>query len=465
MAKNSKPRGYGTVLQEGNGFRAYGYVLDDAGKKKPTKKRFTTEKEAWDWLEALNRRNKTLTMEDGEAAPETVAEMMRAWLRKKDRQRRFEGKPDQKTWDEYRSIIIAWHAPAVGSVRLDSPSLRKKLIQHQNAIDKAVSDKTHRPLSASRKHNLWMPLRSAFRYGAQEGWISPDPMASIEKFAVESTSPREKVMPKVDADKFRDWLEVQGCNHRAGVCRLRWELAFEYGRRQGEVLGLHWDHVYLTDEEDKSFMEVAKKAKTRPWKHGCSKNTKGEWKCEKQARYCPNKHGGGIHIEDGTKGGKQVKPQIPLDSDVVTMFIAHKKAQDRERAAAVEHRTKSLLDPSHEGLVFTQPLTQRPYGPRHDATIFEKLLKRAGIKTPYHIHQIRHTAATELSDSTGGDLPNIAGILGHKSITTTMGYIGPDIDARRKALASAKALRMERKKKAAANVSGAVEAQPEPAGE
>ncbi|GAA4768421.1 tyrosine-type recombinase/integrase [Citricoccus nitrophenolicus] len=442
----SKPRGYGTVLKEGNGFRAYGYVLDDEGKKKPTKKRFNTEKEGWDWLEGLNRRSKALSIEDGEQAPETVRDLLMAWLKKKERQRKFEGKPDEKTWEEYRAIIAAWHAPALGKEKLDSRGLRKKLIQHQNALAKAVSSKTHKPLSVSRQRNIWVPLRSAFRYGAQEGWISPNPMESIEKFVVESESPREKVMPKADADKLRDWLEAQGCNHKAGVCRLRWELAFESGRRQGEILGLGWNEVYLTDVADESFMEVKAKAKARPWKHGCGRDAQGQWKCEREARYCPKKKDGGLRIEPGTKGGVSVRPKIPLDSEMVDMFAEHKRAQDRERASAVEHRTKDLLDPSHEGLVFTQPITQRPYGPRHDAEIFERLIKRAGIDTLYHIHQLRHTAATDLADATGGDLPVIADILGHKSITTTLGYISPDMDARRKALAAAKAVRAKRQK-------------------
>lgn len=439
-----RPRGYGSVQVEGNGYRAYGREVQEDGSKKTVRKRFASETEAWDWLDALNRRNRNRAASTGFTVPETVADLMRAWLTSKDEQRRVDQSIDEKTVGEYRSIILDYLVGPIGSVPLDSPDLKAHLRRLRLSINDAVSSKTGRSLSASRKRNIWVPLKSSFRYGVKQGWLSQDPSAAVGGFQTPKANPREKVVPSEDIQKLRAFLQERGCDHKNHVCQLRWELALDSGRRQGEVLALSWNNVHLAEKPGESYMEVTHKAKTRPWQHGCQKVSREKWACNKRAQDCPQRHGGGIHIEEGTKGGVSIKPLIPLDENLVKLFIQHKKAQQREQEAAVRLRTKDIQSAAHESLVFTQPLTQRPYGSRHDATIFERLMKQAGVTGHYHIHQLRHTAATELSDATNGNLPVIADILGHKAISTTMGYISPDIDARKQAL---EAVRERRKRR------------------
>lgn len=446
MGQKTLPRGFGSIQQEGKGYRAYGNEVQPDGKKKPVRKRFATEKEALAWLEGLNRRNANRLVDEGVAVPETVGDVLRAYLTARHKYHLAHGKPDIQTLNDYATVCKIYFLPLIGDVSLDAVNLKSRLEDLQLHIHKSISEKTGKPLSASRKRNIWLVMRSAFRYATKEGLIQRNPMANIDQFRVESRDPRGKVIPKDDVDKFLDWLAIQGCQHEKHICRLRWELALHSGRRQGEILGLKWDDVLLASEGE-SLMFVNRKAKSRPWKHGCGReNSEGQYPCGKeQGRYCPKKTGGGIHIEEGTKGGISIKPAIPLDEDIVDMFIAHRKKQQEEAEQAIRYRTMNLLDENHRGMVFTQPLTQRPYGARHDVTVFQRLLREAGIKTHYHIHQLRHTAATELSDSTNGNLPVVASILGHKSIATTLLYVAPDIDARKDAFSAVKDRKAKRK--------------------
>lgn len=449
MAKkpNPVPRGYGSVQQEGKGWRAYGNQIQDGGGKKPVRKRFSTEGEGWAWLAELNRTNQNRTLKAGETkTPETVQELLRVFIYYKDDQRKKNGKPDAETIKEYSSMARRYILPSVGEAKLDASNLKQRLRKLQGEIAQQVSEKTKKPLSMPRKRNIWLVLVSAFRFAVEENYISTNPMGNIDQFKVIPGNVRSKAMPKADIDKLYDWLEKQGCQHSRHVCQLRWELALHSGRRQGEILGLKWDDVLLA-QEGESVLYVNNKAKSRPWIHGCgAKKADGSYPCKKGgAAYCPRRHGGGIKIEEGTKGGVSVKPSIPLDEDMVQIFLTHRKAQQEEAARAIQMRTMNLQDESHRGMVFTQPLTQRPYGARHDATIFEGIVKEAGLSQRYSVHQLRHTAATELSDSTNGNLPVIADILGHKSITTTRGYISPDMESKADGLAAMKQRRTQRR--------------------
>jgi integrase len=75
---------------------------------------------------------------------------------------------------------------------------------------------------------------------------------------------------------------------------------------------------------------------------------------------------------------------------------------------------------------------------------FKKALKTAGLDTKIRIHDLRHTFASWLAMS-GTDIQQIAALLGHKQITTTLRYA--HLNIRTMAEASEKVVNFARKKK------------------
>lgn len=425
-------RGSGSITEAGNGFRAFIRLPDATGTVVRHTRRFDSYEDADEWLSGLR-----LQQQGGgggarkaqAAEIQTVADLLRIWLKAKYRQNRLEGKPDIETIREYDMICRVFIVPELGGkviAYLDDADIE----EWQDFVAGYISEKTKNPLSPERKRKIWLVLRQAFKYGDEKRLIKHDPTMGVKGFTATTSNPLEKAMEDRDYRLFLSFIEKKGCQHYAGYCQLRWEMALFLGRRQGEVLGLSWSYVDLQRE----FIQIENRLKRRSWQHGCGKLTEDGWPCgKKQGQYCPDRKDGGLNILKGTKGGISNKPQIPI-GDMIPLFKAHKNAQDRERAKARRDGTYSPLDPAHGSLVFTQPTTQRAYGARHDTDLFEKILKEAGITSHYSVHGLRHTAASRLSNSTGGDLPVIREILGHKSINTTMLYISTDLKARQSAL-------------------------------
>lgn len=67
-------------------------------------------------------------------------------------------------------------------------------------------------------------------------------------------------------------------------------------------------------------------------------------------------------------------------------------------------------------------------------TRWEKRFKKAGVPG-LHFHWLRHTRATLLANS-GANLDTVGTILGHSQVSTTQGYLHPDLEALRRAMES-----------------------------
>lgn len=431
-AKKRREKGTGSITQTADGkFRAYITLPEPDGTPKQHSQRFNTYAQGDAWLMSKIRQQR-----GGERkAPAKLTEMtfrefLVIWINAKVHENKTIGKPDMKTVREYDALIRLYVAPVMGNLelgRITSDDIEDWKLHVVNII----SEKTNKPLSPQRKHKLSLMLWQAFKHAVNKGYIESNPTAGVKQFPAINTNPREKVLDDRDYAAFLNFITEHGCQHHKGFCELRWKVAAFLGRRQGEVLGLSWNYVDL----NKEFIQVEQKLIADKWMHGCPENrATGEPSCgASQARYCPQRRDGGLHLREGTKGGVSNKPQIPIGG-LVDEFIAHKKAQDKERAKAKREETYNPGDPSFASLVFTQPRTQRPYGATMDTDNFNAILKGAGIKKKYSIHDLRHTAATNIADKTGGDLPIIRDILGHKSIHTSMLYISPDLKSRQNAL-------------------------------
>jgi integrase len=192
----------------------------------------------------------------------------------------------------------------------------------------------------------------------------------------------------------------------------RWNVALALGLRQGEALGLRWQHVDL----DAATLAVRWQLQRLAWRHGCSDPHacgKGHHRpscppnCTGHARGCPERTGGGLRLTE-LKSDKCVRT-IALSPQLVVALRAHRATQLEERMIA---------GPAWQDgdFVWCQP-NGRPIGAHADWDEWKALLKAAGIRDA-RVHDARHTAATLLL-AQGVDQRVVMEILGHSQISMT----------------------------------------------
>lgn len=220
----------------------------------------------------------------------------------------------------------------------------------------------------------------------------------------------------------------------------RWTVALALGLRQGETLGLRWKYVDLDARSIRVWWQISRLT----WRHGCediaactedkhrrpcpkncrkTKRTSGRrhtcitadavWicpkDCDRHARTCPKRTGGGL-VFRAPKG--KSKRTVPIPAELVPILRAHRTRQKAERLAAAN------VWEDHD-LVFAQ-MNGRPIDPRDDWDEWKALLKSAGVRDA-RIHDGRHTAATLLIEL-GVHVRTVQEILGHSDIRLVQRY-------------------------------------------
>lgn len=109
-----------------------------------------------------------------------------------------------------------------------------------------------------------------------------------------------------------------------------------------------------------------------------------------------------------------------------------RKGGHRLRCALPEGLARRLL-----AIQAGQPVIASRVGGHLTAAGCSKLISRTfrDAGSPWRAHSLRHLAATELLDATGGDLVAVGEQLGHRDIRTTAGYTRPRAGSVRDALA------------------------------
>jgi hypothetical protein len=122
-------------------------------------------------------------------------------------------------------------------------------------------------------------LNAALNIAVQRGHLARNPV--LIAAAPRHTQPE---LEPYTPEEIRQLLTA-AAHRRNGV---RWSLAL-LGLRQGEVLGLRWPDVDLDSGE----LTVRHTLTWLVWHHGCSRG--GE--CSKPAARCPQRYGGGAHLD------------------------------------------------------------------------------------------------------------------------------------------------------------------------
>ncbi|RZQ64373.1 tyrosine-type recombinase/integrase [Amycolatopsis suaedae] len=295
-----------------------------------------------------------------------------------------------KTVVGYRTAVYRHLIPGLGSHRMKrvEPDHFEKLYTKMIAAGA-------KPATAHQVHRT---ARTAFGVAEDRGIITRNPVSKAKAPRVEE----DEVEP-YEADEIGKLLAA-ALSRRNGV---RFVLALVLGTRQGETIGFKWERL----DRKKRKLRASKQLQRQTWKHGCDDpNTCGAKyhkvnpckesckrhkrkpcpppcppDCTSHARWCPQRHGGGlVEVDVKSKAGRR---GFVLPDRLYDLLMAHEEQQAKER----EHAGTEW----HEGgWMFAQP-NGNPIDPRRDLDEWKELLREAGVREG-RLHDARHTAATVL---------------------------------------------------------------------
>jgi len=266
-----------------------------------------------------------------------------------------------KTYVGYQTALTKHLIPYVGSMPLQK--LERKHIQ--NLFDQIVHKAKGRSSQVALKAVLEPSLREAYL----NGYIQSNPFVGIMLKKKTSKPPKA-----FDSQQREAILQSASANGSL----LRWHMAFLYGLRQGEALGLRWSDIKLQGET--SEMKLTQQLQRQ----------KG-----KGLALVPLKTSGSYRT-------------IPLTNATVQLLQKEKIAQEL---------ANTVHGPSwnQEGFVFVTSLGT-PTDASNERTQWKKMLKQAGVEY-MPIHTARKSAASMNQN------PAISQrLLGHTNSSTTMDY-------------------------------------------
>lgn len=355
-----------------------------AGKRRYARRRATGQRDAARIERRLLRERDAGDLLDPRTP--TIKTWAEEWLARQETRVR------PKTYAGYRTAIRTYTIPTIGRHKLSelTPAHIRKVadaVRSTGATSTVVRDHQTRLIKC---------LRDALRDGHK---IPPAVLAA--------DLPARAVTDRtaIPADQIAQLLTVIAARDD----RSRWMAALLHGLRQGEALGLTWEHVDL----DQGVLQVVWQLQPLPYMHGCN----GE--CGRtRPGACPKRR---YRIPDGYA-------HRPLDG---RMALVRPKTTAGARAVPLVpwmitamHDWRSIAPDNPHGLVW--PTTDgRPQTSRDDHAEWVAIQQLAGIKHPagryYAGHEARHTAATALLEA-GVDPHTVTALLGHSSITTSRSY-------------------------------------------
>lgn len=295
-----------------------------------------------------------------------------------------------KTMRGYQTAVYRHLIPGLGAHKL--PKIEP---EH---FEKLYAKMAKAGLRAGTAHQVHRTARTAFFEAVRRGHVTTNPVALAHPPKIEET----EVEP-FDANEIGELLTT-ALARRNGV---RFVLALALGVRQGETIGLRWSRL---DRTNKALL-ITKQLQRHTWQHGCNDPHECGRKyhktkpcpdtckrhkrkpcpppcpaaCTSHARWCPERHGGGlVEVDVKSRAGRR---GIRLPDRLFELLIAHEEQQATERELAGTEW--------HEGdWMFTQP-NGKPLDPRRDLEEWKQLLTAAGIREA-RLHDARHTAATVL---------------------------------------------------------------------
>lgn len=262
-----------------------------------------------------------------------------------------------KTLESYKGLIDLYIKPEIGNIILKD--LRPEPIQ------KLYNKKSKEGLSPRTVKYIHTVLHGALKQAATNELI---PRNYTEGAALPKQEKTKdiRILTQDEQKRF-----IDAC--KADYLGMAFILVLATGLRRGEILGLKWDDIDLTE----GTLTV--------------RNTINRIKDMESGKY---------EIMHGTPKTKAGQRRIPIPANVVEMLKTYKPDPDER---------KGLVFPSTAGT---------PIEPRNLNRKFYKLMKQANIEG-VNLHALRHTYCSSLLKN--GVQPNIVKeLMGHSSITVTL---------------------------------------------
>jgi integrase len=234
-------------------------------------------------------------------------------------------------------------------------------------LEKLYAKMLRNDLAAGTAHHVHRTIRNALNEAVRRGHLSHNPavLAKAPKLADEEAEP-------YTVGEVQRFLKLVA-ERRNGA---RWVVALALGLRQGEALGLSWEHVDL----DNGLIRIRRNRLRPKYEHGCGDT------CGRKAGYCPERKQ--TRADTGPTKSRAGRRVVGLPEPLIVLLHFHRKTQEAERIAA-----RQLWH--DEGWVFAKP-DGRPLNPNTDFHEWKALLKEAGLRDG-RLHDARHTAATVLA--------------------------------------------------------------------
>lgn len=306
----------------------------------------------------------------------TVGQWLTYWL-----ENIAEAKVRPSTLQGYQSKVTTHLIPGLGDHRLD-----RLQPEHLERFYRACARKGLAPATVLQMHRI---LSRALKVALQRERVARNVCALVDAPSVS----REEVQPLSGADA-RAILGVAHGRRNAA----RWSVALALGLRQGETLGLLWEHVDL----GAGTMRV-------------------RWQLQRLAGR------GLVLVEPKSRAGRRT---IALPAQLVGALLDHRAAQDAERekvGSLWDDRVPALGGQELRALVFAQ-VNGRPIDPRRDWQDWKDLLRDAGVRDA-RLHDARHTSASLLL-AEGVPARVVMELLGHSQISLTLGtysHVAPEV--------------------------------------
>ncbi|HEY6581550.1 MAG TPA: site-specific integrase [Rubrobacter sp.] len=303
----------------------------------------------------------------------TIGEYMDRWLADS-----VKGTVKETTYANYTYITHKHIHPALGYVKLKTltPS-------HVRAF---YGDKSRSNLSAATVKKMHVVLRKALSKAVSDGLIPRNAADGVKPPRV--SAPGEEIKP-LGSEECARFLEAS----RGERLEALYVLAVHCGLREGELLALRWEDIYL--EAVKPAVLVRRTL------------TRGE-------------DGRGWVVGSSTKSGKGRR--VRLTRQAASTLKDHRKRQLEERLSlAGLWQDQGLVFPNETGSLFN------PSNLRNRS--FKRIKTRAGVWEDLRLHDLRHTCATLLL-SEGVNVKIVSELLGHASITITLNtysHVLPDM--------------------------------------
>lgn len=378
MASTKRSDGEGSIYFDASRKRYVGSYVVGWRDGKPIRKKVSGTSRAAAAAKLRELREKVAAGELPSGRLPTVAEWMTYWL---DQIAAHKVRPS--TMRGYRTYVDCYINPLLGDRRIDR--LTPEHIAdawHQLQTVGRPGVPNPRPLSPTSALQAHRVLARALKVAHQRGIVTRN-VATL----LDAPTPADVEMePLTKADARKVLNAAKGRRNAA-----RWSVALSLGLRQGEALGLKWDHVDL-----EAGTVAVRRALSR---------VKGK--------------GLVLGPVKSRAGRRTIKVPGPLLAELKT----HRVRQNTEKLAAGSFWLTEVGniegDTTANDLVFTHE-DGRAIDPKLDWMAWKQLLDAAGVPDR-RLHDARHTAATLLLAQ--GVPPRVVmEILGHSRITVTSKY-------------------------------------------